>query len=238
MWWRQIYRDTTPLINNKTVYELFKDVNETQESITSTIETEIVKWLFGKDGFLDFFCEDFFIKPRNTKSFFTLSDPFTVKNEKPGDIDLLIVDPEEPHKSIAFECKRIKMETLENQETKINGLRNLELGINQVNNYLKLGFHQTYLMIIILDDCKNTKSENVMLRSSQFNEDSSRYKFKWPVPLKSDIGVILVRITQQTKKNYKFMCGFGVNIPKLAVKLVQANDITKKVEFLLKNNSF
>jgi hypothetical protein len=34
------------------------------------------------------------------------------------------------------------------------------------------------------------------------------------------------------------MCGFGVNIPKLAVKLQQANDITKKVEFLLKNNSF
>jgi hypothetical protein len=236
MLWSQIYRDTTPIINNKTVYELFKDVNETQESITSINEAEVVKWLFGKNGFLDFFCEDFFSKPQNTKSFFTLTDPFTVKNEKPGDIDLLIVDPEEPHKSIAFECKRIKIETLENQETKINGLRNLELGINQVNNYLKLGFHQTYLMIIILDDCKNTKSENVMLRSSQFNEESSRYKLKWPIPLKSEIGVILVRITQQTKKNFKFMCGFGIHISKRASQLIQNHNLTNKInKYLFKS---
>ncbi|MBK8954993.1 MAG: hypothetical protein IPM34_05480 [Saprospiraceae bacterium] len=238
MWFRQVFRDSVYLVNNKSVYEFFKDVNETQESISSLIEKEAVRWLFGGNGFLDFFCIDFFEKPGKVKSYFSVSDPFIKRNEKPGDLDLVLIDPEEPHKSIAFECKRIKVQTLANQQTKINGLGNLESGIFQVNNYLKLGFHQTYLMIIILDDCRYDESENVMLRSSRFTKENVNYNFKWPKPLKNSIGVVYVRITQQTKRHYSFMCGFGVNIPKLAVKLQQANDITKKVEFLLKNNSF
>jgi len=235
MWFRQIFRDSVYLVNNKSVYEFYKDVNETKESVTSVNEEEAIQWLFGSNGFLDFFCIDFFDKPEKVKPYFAISEPFVKRNEKPGDLDLLLINPEEPQKTIAFECKRIKIQTLADQQTKINGLGNLESGIIQVNNYLKIGFHQTYLMIIILDDCKNDKSANVMLRSTKFNKENVKYTFKWPKPLESSIGVVYVRITQQTKRDHKFMCGFGININKRAQLLNQNCELTHKIEKLLNN---
>jgi hypothetical protein len=230
MLFKQIYIDSKFLINNKDIYEFFKDVDESQESVTALIEAETVNWIFRDNSFREFFCADFFKNPQCVRPFFNLTEPFVRKNEKPGDIDLVLVDPDMPEKAIAFECKRIKINTLVDQKTKINGLQNIAQGIPQINKYLNLGFHQTYLMILALDDSKNVKTENVMLRSSEVS-----LNFSWPKSLKHEIGLIYVRITQQTKRHHKFMCGFGFNINKLAEMREQKNEITNKIRNLLIN---
>ncbi len=79
--------------------------SENDESITELIEEQIVKWLFKNQSFKLLFCEDLFENYKTVQSFYEISQPFTIKNKKPGDIDLLLVDPNYPEKTIVLNVK-------------------------------------------------------------------------------------------------------------------------------------
>ena len=104
MIFKQIFYDAQP-IGVKTTVSFFAESAENNECITLMTEDQAVKWLFQNSFFRQLFIEAFFENPNKIKYYFGLTEPFTTKNVKPGDIDLLLVDTNRPDKSIAFECK-------------------------------------------------------------------------------------------------------------------------------------
>jgi len=183
------------------------------------------------------FLPDFFDNPNNVKSYFGLTEPFTQKNKKPGDIDLLLVDTDNPDKAIAFECKRVKAVSLENQTAKVNNTGKIKHGVLQVNKYQKLGFHQTYLMIILLDDGRNYKTPNTLFRSSaNIDELKQLYDLPFNEPLNNDTGVIFIIVNQPTGKDINLTGAIGFCLDKFAELHEQKKSLTNKIEELIKQN--
>ena len=80
--------------------------------------------------------------------------------KSPGDIDLLLVPLDSPGRTIAIEVKRVKI----TEQTFIGSppgkAKAVRKGIAQVGALHDLGFHQTYLMIIVVTDGRSRSEFN------------------------------------------------------------------------------
>ena len=158
---RVIYFKTTMMdsvaLTGATSYNLFDGAIEDEDSVTKFTENDAVRWLIANQFIKDEFAREFFPSPASTIFLTNLVEPFTWHDVKPGDIDLLLANLENPSKAIAFECKRVKIVSQAVGPPKINGVKQLASAISQVNAYQDIGFHQTYLLIILLDDGRDTQ---------------------------------------------------------------------------------
>jgi len=232
---KQIHYDTKLLTGSETI-SFFNDSDLNEESVTSMTEDQAVKWLFQNPDFLLMFLPDFFENPNKVKSFFGLTEPFTQKNNKPGDIDLLLVDIENPDIAIAFECKRVKSVSLEDQTAKVNNTEKIKHGVLQVNKYQKLGFHQTYLMIILLDDGRNYRTPNTLFRSTNIDELKQLYDLPFKEPLHTAVGVIFIILNQPTGNDINLTGAIAFCLDKPAEILEQKKSLTSKIESLIMQN--
>ena len=236
MIFKQQYYDAQKL-DSRTTYSFFTESDSNEESVTSMTEDIAVKWLFQNSSFGQFFIQSFFEKPSGVKSFFGLTEPFTISGKKPGDIDLLLVDPERPDKAIAFECKRVKATSIDRDNSKVNNANGIKKGVIQANKYQSLGFHKSYLMIILLDDGRHFSDyPNTMMRNNNSESVENIYDIPWNENLHDDVGIVFVKITQPTGKHFNQMAGQGFCIDKNATLLQQTTAMTNKVKEHLKNN--
>ena len=81
-----------------------------------------------------------------------LTAPFNRPNQQPGDIDLLFYPLHDPSQAIAIECKRIKMVSYPDGRSRVNRTGEIDKGIEQAGAYHALGFHPTYILVMLLDD--------------------------------------------------------------------------------------
>ncbi len=231
---RQQYFDSLPL-DGRTSFSFFTEPEDNESSVTTMSEDNILKWLFLNSAFDCFFFQEFFKNPEKVTPFFGLTEPFTVQGQKPGDIDLLLINAERPDQVIAFECKRVKATSLDNLNSKVNNIQGIRKGVIQANKYQSLGFHQSYLMIILLDDCRHfVDYPNVMMRNNITDEVEAIYDIPWNEKLHEDVGIVFVRVTQPTGKDFNLMSGQGFCIDKKAAHLEQTITMTNKVKELLK----
>lgn len=230
---KQIYYDSQS-IGGKTTVSFFNENDENDESVTSMSEDQAVKWLFQFKEFRHLFINEFFGNTDTIKTYYGLTEPFTTRNKKPGDIDLLLVNPNRPDKSIAFECKRVKAVTIENSNAKINNVEKIRNGVIQANKYQSLGFHQSYLMIILLDDGKLSKTPNVLFRETNKDLLKKMYDIPWNEPLNNDVGIIFIKVNQTTGIDINLSGGIGFCIDKLAQPLEQTSSMTNKIKDLMR----
>lgn len=214
----------------------FSENNENDESITELTEEQIVKWLFENQSFKLLFCEDLFENYKTVKSFYEISQPFTIKNKKPGDIDLLLVDSNYPEKTIVFECKRVKSLSQSDQTAKVNNIQKIKKGVVQAEFYKNLGFHQTFLVIILLDDGRNYRIPNQIFRTTNIGKYNNYYNIPREESLSEEIGIIFVKVEQTTGKHINLSGNFGVCIDRFAKPELQSLEITNKVLELIKSN--
>jgi hypothetical protein len=233
MIFKQSYYDAQPLSDRQS-YSFFSESDEEDESVSLMSEDQAIKWLFSSFSFDRFFIEDFFQVPNRVKSFFGLKEPFIIKGKKPGDIDILLVDTERPERAIAFECKRVKSQSIDKTNSKVNNANGIRKGVLQANGYQSLGFHQSYLMIILLDDGRKLDYTNPMMRNSKSDDVEEIYDIPWNENLNKDVGIVFVKVTQPTGKHYNLMGGQGFCIDKVAGKLDQLPAMTNKIKELLK----
>jgi hypothetical protein len=230
---RTLYFETVIIdsenINTRLIYNFFQANDLNEPSITALNEDMALRWLIEHPEFRNFFIHRFLPHCSNVRTFYNLEHPFTSKNKMPGDIDLLIVDPIQPHRAIAFECKRIKVVTLESGIPKVNNAGSLKKGVRQANAYQSLGFHQSYLMIILLDDGRMLGTPNTIFRYNKGESVDSIYDIPANEPLHPDVGIIYVRINQMTGKNINHSISMGFCIDKRAVPLEQTTEMTNKV---------
>lgn len=221
----------TQRIDGRSSIPFFVDTDNNEESISSNSESQAVKWLFEKNSKnMNEFVKCFFINTRHVKPHFELKEPFTVRNQMPGDIDLLFVNYERPDQSVAFECKRIKAYAINNETEKINGINKIRRGITQANAYLDLGFHQSYLMIIYLEDARNVHATNVFQRSV-INDD--HIYIPGLENLDENIGIVVIKIIQTTGNSIDHTGTLAFRIYRPAKPVTQEVSVTNKIKELI-----
>jgi hypothetical protein len=133
--------------------------------------------------------------------------PFYVPGQ--GDIDLIVCPKSAPHLAIALECKRIKVESVNEGEDKINKLDAVVKGVYQVNVLYngQFAFFLTYLCIIsevvaASQDPWNFPNRGVRPHTTPRQGDTKRTTFRQIVEfpgrekLHEDIGIIHLEIAQ------------------------------------------
>lgn len=226
--------DSVVLEPGRTDYRLFEETSEQGESVTRMNEGQALEWLLTNKSFKEMFLNEFFPGISDVKVFTGLSAPFTSSNTIPGDIDLLLVSESRPDKTIAFECKRVKAVSGPGNIAKVNNVRKLVHGVKQANAYQSLGFHQSYLAVILLDDGRALNTPNTMFRYGKTASIESIYEIPWNEPLHPDVGIVFIKLNQTTGKNVEHAGGFGFCVDKVAGRLEQRDEMSQKVTALLR----
>ena len=232
IYWKTLMMDSVPVTDQLT-YSFFEESAENKDTVAGLTEDKALHWLFAHPIFrVDFACE-FFPDPGTVHAHFGLKEPFTQSQAFPGDIDLLLLQPEHPDRPVAFECKRVKIIAQEGGAPIVNRLSELDRGILQAGAYRALGFHQTYLLVILLDDGRVMKTPNIMFRYNDTAPIDKVFNIPWHKNLHPDVGVVYVRINQMTGKHIDHSHSIGYFIDKPAYPITQTAEMTNKIHSLL-----
>jgi hypothetical protein len=172
--------------------------------------------------------------PKNTaySLHHNLAEPFTRPALKPGDIDLLFYPVDCPSRAIAIECKRVKLVSCLDGSTTVNRAGEIDKGIVQANAYRDLGFHQTYLLILLLDDGRELRTPNPMFRYTTGKPVDRVLNIPWRQERHPDVGVIYVKINQILRKDINHAHSIGYCIDERAIPREQTVEMTNKIRSL------
>lgn len=222
----------------ETKLPFFTESEDNESSVVENTEDQILRWIISHRRLGRFLVEQFFADTTGIRAYLGIKEPFVVANQKPGDIDLLLIHPSMPDRSIAFEVKRVKAVAVNNELSKINGTEKIRKGVIQVNKYQSLGFHQTYLMLIVLNDGRAKTSPNVALRSANTVDVQRIYSIPWNEPMHEDVGIVFVDLNQFTGRAIAQTGSMGVCVDKRAAFLEQTSEFTKRVDGLLSTPTY
>lgn len=223
---------TFPL-DGKSEHVLFDEnsIPASSSRITSLNESELVKWMLESESRTECFFGRVLLKDLAYQILQTISTPIIQVGEKPGDTDILVYPQDHPDLAIAFEVKRVKVNIDEDDVENINkDTKVVKKGIKQANQLRKLGFHQTYLVVIIVTDGKNRTSKDIPFRYADSDRIRSLYDLPKNKKLHPDVGVIYVQIVEPTSASMDYVGHFTVRVDKKACELEQALSMISRVK--------
>ena len=215
----------------------FKEEFDNSKSVRDYIEDEITDWILNDNTRRQFFTSKFFNDPYKILDFRRLKKPFTPDRGKPGDIDIVLFDPLKLNQSIAFECKRVKVQAQSEGESKINGAHNIQEGVIQANKYLELGFSKVYLVIYLLHDGRQLKTLSTLHRIGKGESVEKLYNIPLNEGLKDEVGLVFVEIYQNTDKLIDLKYGLGICVDKEAKAKEQYTTTTEKLILEIKKTT-
>jgi hypothetical protein len=231
VFFQTIGRDTIQL-NGQTSYPIFAEANDNAPSVRNLTERQALEWLFKDALFASDFTQAFFPGTPLVRYHFSLVRPFTQPDNKPGDIDLMLVALDLPHQAVALEAKRIKIETCPDGSVHINRAQEIGYGIQQANSCRNIGFHRTYLLLLLLDDGRAKSSQNAFLRHATGREIDQILSLPWSEALNPDVGVVYVRSCQAIDKTIDEASSIQYCIDKHAARQQQTDEMINKVRHL------
>tara|TARA_R110002124_G_scaffold17532_3_gene73510 strand:+ start:389534 stop:390232 length:699 start_codon:yes stop_codon:yes gene_type:complete len=162
-------------------------------------------------------------------------EPFLIKSisSKPGDLDLILFDTEKPDKAVALEVKRVKFKTHEDQSVTTNREKLISEGITQANEYLKIGFNKTYLLIILLDESWQQDKPNSIFKESGLENSPKLINPRVLENLDNNIGLLYMGVRQITPQSVSINTRVDIRAIQDAIKMDQDVRIT---EVLKKKN--
>ncbi len=214
-----------------TSYKLFTTEDAgVEDKVTGESEEEILKWLMSSSGgklllsklqlFGDIHCA------------FSVRKP-VVENPHHSDIDLVFCKPELPQFSVGIQCKRVKIESLNEKQDDVNKLPDVKKAVVQVNKQREnLGFHRNYLLIISQIFGRNFTAENAIFRKARPETRKRIYDFPQRESLHEDVGIIFVEIGQPTGKSFRQQVNVCLRVDKEAVRLDQPASLTNRIKEL------
>lgn len=155
----------------------------------------------------------------------------TTHNNKPGDIDILLINPQEPAYSIAIECKKVNISTSLGSE-KINKINNIKGAINQTKGLLEMGFHKVYLAIITGCYGAENTDGNYFYRGMGEQNYQKLYDFPDRENPDSRVGLIFVEVIQPTGNSLNHTGVLCLCIDKFAKEHEQSRKITEKIKLI------
>ena len=237
IYFRQISCDTV-LVTNATQYSFFNDEGANEdERATALSEQDMMEWLL--EGPLSWevkaiICEELGM-PKDSLYFLAVKKPFIEHSgSKPGDIDLILCNKNDPRYTIAMECKKIKVRFEDTGRAHINKTGSLMKGIEQVNALHQLGFHKCFLFIIIVTDGRSLADQGQLFRYADAETMRDVYYFPGFHKLREGIGVILCLVTQPTGKSINKSVSVAVREHKPAKGNYQSADTIETIIAFLK----
>lgn len=164
------------------------------------------------------------------KPFITLPN-----SSKPGDLDLILFDPERHDKAIALEVKRVKFKTHEDQLVTTNRENIISEGITQANGYLKFGFHKTYLLLIVLDESWQQNKPNSIFKETRLENAPKLINPRVLKNLDKNIGLLYMGVRQITSQSVYSNTRVDIRTIQNVIERKQDERITEILKTILKN---
>lgn len=228
---RTIAYYTNKISSGVTSCSYFEDnAIESEESVTINPEKAIVCWLISNDLVRHAILEEF-VGSVNYDIYPNVQQPIiTEPGKKPGDIDILLCNKDTPNKAIAIECKRVKVLVQNDGKQKVNKIQEIGNGITQANGLQSMGFHQSYLLLLVVVDARLKMAEgNIFFKYGNQKETSAIYEVPMDSSLHHDVGVAYIEIIQPTGKEINKMGQVGICVDKRAIQLEQSSRLTERI---------
>jgi len=241
--YRQISFDTAHIAPGQQLKATFFDASPYQildgsARITDFDEKPMVRWLMLAPSARAIIFDELglppnaFYRPEVVRPFYALGA---------GDIDLLLCPPLSPHLAIALECKRVKVESINAGQDRINKLQGVAGGVRQVNKLYNgpFGFFQTYLAIITEAEASAQGDINIPNRGVRSHttphRGDSRTTFRQIVEfpgrdeLDGDVGILFVEIAQPSRVSIDRQATVRVCVYRRAARRDQLDAVTNRV---------
>lgn len=221
-------------------YPLFADESGYASVLRDKNEEEIVDWLFF--GHVREELTGFVYNPVENGEFLAWKTEEILKafscvptqrltdaKKVPGDIDLLIVPAADPKRSVALQCKRVKVKVQDEEADRINKLQELVGAAKQCKLTAGLGFSRTYLLVVLSVDAARARTANVITRDASdttWNKVGNELRNCGIPP---DIGIIIVAATQMTGKHPDHQGDISFGLFRAATEREQPSELTERI---------
>jgi hypothetical protein len=222
--------------------QLFTDADRTARRAVEDPERVLVRWLMDKETVRNVVLEELRRAPGSFTDTAITHPLIENTNRKPGDIDLLICDPNRPDESLVVEWKRVKASVRGDGTNQVNRLDDVGGGVAQANALYELGFFQTCLGVLTVVDAHQQVSWNIPNRGidsgttsnySGTNTFKSIIEFPRREELRDDIGILFVEIVQPTGRALDDLFTVRICVHRQPVPKTQRTNTTNRVrEFL------
>lgn len=210
-------------------FTLFNTNNKIGENEARQFENEMVGWLVSQHSFRELLLGELEM-PFFTNVFCQLKKPFiTTHNNKPGDVDILLINPQEPTYSIAIECKKVNVTTSLDSE-KVNKIDKIKGAINQTKGLLEMGFHKVYLAIITGSHGAENTDVNYLYRGIGEQNFQKLYDFPDRENLDSRVGLIFIEVIQPTGNSLDHTGVLSLCVDMFAKGQEQSRRITENIK--------
>lgn len=210
---------------------------ESEARMTEVSETDLLNWIFSNSDKRQLLLENMLTPNIAYTVFREKSAPILKDDDKPGDIDILLVPENREHESIALEVKRVKAKITEEGNEVINKVDTaFKKGIHQANALCDK-FHKTYLVLLIVTDGKNKQNVNPLFRGVNGDRIHELYSITFDESLNEKVGVVFVKITEPSVAEFNTMGYFGVCHDRSASPKEQLSEYTERIKKLVKSVS-
>lgn len=209
--------------------------NEAKLSKQQFDENQVLDWLINKGHFQMVIRELFMDRSLPILSARELDTPYVDPKKIPGDLDLVLF--QNPDLAIALECKVIKYDNkkslahVDEPIRAFNKLRGIDKGWLQLDGYRRLGFHKTYLLLIVLDDQSYNEAVGQLSRKVK-NEIVTNLK---SLNTEEQSGILIYYVSQITKFDFNVQNIVRLDHFKEAIPLVQTESLTNLIVGRLKD---
>lgn len=127
---------------------------------------------------------------------FKATRPFTTADKKPGDVDVILAAADAPQRSIALECKRVKVRPDYSGGERVNKVHRFQKSSIQANALATLGFSQTFLTAVAVVDGRGNDTSTFTARGMSDASFTALFQVSLDIPLTAGIGVLYIEIVQ------------------------------------------
>jgi len=211
--------------------------------ITELDEKSLIRWLMFSPEARHVIFEELGL-PSTTFYRPEVIQPFYAAGE--GDLDLVLCPPTSPNVGYGVECKRVKVETVNAGQDRINKLQDVAYGVCQANRLYDgcFAFHQTYLAILTEvtgagQDEINIPNRGVRAHTSPQRGDTGRTTFRQIVEfpgrdaLHKDIGILFIEIVQPSHISIDKQATVRVCIYRRAEPREQRDGVTNRIREMM-----
>ncbi len=198
-------------------------------SATSLNETPLCRWLFGAFPSSRLLADELGFAPGCCPLFEVPTTSLIPDARGPGDIDVLVSSAKRPEAAIAFEAKRVKISAGAFDTGLPGKLSDLRHGVQQANLLHALGFHRSYLLVIIVTDGRQRADFNFASRGPTSELVSIVDGFRDRDRLDPHVGIAFIEVTQPVDREIESAGAIGVRVARDAVKLPQPVTLTNAV---------
>ena len=198
------------------------------ESIATLTETEILRYLFDWSWSRALILAELGLTDR-TKHALSVGAPFAIRNLKPGDVDAVLCDLQQPAQSVALECKRVRVVSSESGSNRVNRLENFGRAHDQANALAKLRFHRTFLTCIALADARLEPVPNFAVRGVSSATFQRLFDTAMSMPLEPEVGVLYIEFSQPVEASIDTAGCLSVGTLRLPRSQDQGEYLTSRV---------